>query len=229
MKKENGLKRIYRFLGIGSSHIIYKFSKNLNPNGITVSGFIILILGWLQYLTMYLFYEVLLLNTILLIITFNIALIIDYVDGEYARKVNRCSKRGQHLDGILDFIKISITYILIYLTTKDQITKLLIFTSSVIFTIFMWSRYSMYRENLIAESSKEGKLFSLSLLFSFSVAHQYLYFSIYLLFGLWQIIILQILIGLAFTSKNFIKLMKTAKKLDKAGLSNEHLEETIDL
>ena len=179
---------------------------------------------------MYLFYEVLLVNKILLIIAFNIALIIDYVDGEYARKINKYSKRGQHIDGILDFIKISITYILIYLTTDDPITKFLIFTSLVIFTIFMWSRYSMYRENLIAESSKEGKFLSLSLLFSFSVAHQYLYFSIYLLFGFWQILLLQILIGLALTSKNFIKLMKTAKKLDKTGLSNnKHLNETIDL
>ena len=37
MKKENGLKRVYRFLGIGFSHIIYKLSKKLNPNGITIS------------------------------------------------------------------------------------------------------------------------------------------------------------------------------------------------
>jgi len=216
MKKERGLKRIYRFLGSGFSNILYKISKKINPNVITLCGFFVFSLSWFHYLIIYLFGEISLINNILLIVGFNIALIIDYLDGEYARKANRCSKIGHYLDGILDFIKISTTYLLIYLTTTEPLGKLLIFTSSVMFTIFIWSKYNIYRENLMSEVSKEGKFLSLSLLFSFSLAHQYLYFSIYLLFGLWQILILQIALGIAFTFKNFVKLLKTARIIDRS-------------
>lgn len=216
MKKESGLKRIYRFLGFGFSNILYKISKKINPNIITLCGFFVFSLAGLQYLVMYLFGELNLINNILLIIGFNIALIIDYLDGEYARKTNKCTKIGHHLDGILDFIKISTTYLLIYLTTIEPFEKLLIFISSVMFTIFIWSKYTSYRENLMSKAPKEGKFLSLSLLFSFSIAHQYLYFSIYLLFGLWQILILQIALGIAFTFKNFVKLFKMAKIIDRS-------------
>ena len=216
MKKESGLKRIYRFLGSGFSNVLYKISKKINPNAITLCGFFVFSLSWLQYLIIYLFGEICLINNILLVVGFNIALIIDYLDGEYARKANKCSKVGHHLDGILDFIKISTTYLLIYLTTTESLEKLLIFASSVIFTIFIWSKYNIFREKLVSKTPKEGKFLSLGLVFSFSIAHQYLYFSIYLLFGLWQILILQIAIGIAFTFKNFVKLMKNARKIDRS-------------
>ncbi|MBA7629831.1 hypothetical protein ES703_37338 [subsurface metagenome] len=216
MKKERGLKRIYRYLGIGFSNILYKISKKINPNVITLCGFFVFSLAWLQYLGIYLFGEVNLINKILLIVGFNIALIIDYLDGEYARKTNKCSKIGHHLDGILDYIKISTTYLLLYLTTNEHFGKLLIFVSSVIFTIFIWSKYISYRENLMSKAPKEGKFLSLSLLFSFSITHQYLYFSIYLLFGLWQILVLQIALGSVFTFKNFVKLFKMAKIIDRS-------------
>lgn len=216
MKKERGLKRIYRYLGIGFSNILYKISKKINPNVITLCGFFVFSLAWLQYLGIYLFGEVNLINKILLIVGFNIALIIDYLDGEYARKTNKCSKIGHHLDGILDYIKISTTYLLLYLTTNEHFGKLLIFVSSVIFTIFIWSKFTSYREKLMSKAPKEGKFLSLSLLFSFSIAHQYLYFSIYLLSGLWQILVLQIALGSVFTLKNFVKLFKMAKIKDRS-------------
>ena len=219
MRKERGLKRLYRFLGIGFSNILYKISKKINPNMITLCGFFVFSLGWFQYLGMYLFGEINLINKILLIVAFNIALIIDYLDGEYARKTNKSSKKGHYIDGILDYIKISTTYLLLYLTTNEHLGKLLIFVSSVIFTVFIWSKYAKfinYRENLMSKAPKEGKFLSLSLLFSFSIAHQYLYFSIYLMFGLWQILILQIALGSLFTFKNSIKLFKIAKILDRS-------------
>ena len=216
MKKESGLKRIYRFLGSGFSNILYKISKKINPNVITLCGFFAFSLSWLFYLIVYLFGEISLINNILLIVGFNIALIIDYVDGEYARKANKCSKVGHHLDSILDIIKILATYLLIYFTTTESFGKLLMFTTLVIFTFFTWSKYNIYRENLMSEVSKEGKFLSLSLLFSFSYAHQYLYFSIYLLFGIWQILILHMALGIAFTFKNLVKLLKMAKIIDRS-------------
>ncbi|GAG67929.1 unnamed protein product, partial [marine sediment metagenome] len=57
-------------------------------------------------------------------------------------------------DGILDYIKISTTYLLLYLTTNEHFGKLLIFVSSVIFTIFIWSKYTSYRENLMSKAPK---------------------------------------------------------------------------
>ncbi len=216
MKKERGLKRVYRFLGSGFSNILYKISKKINPNVITLCGFFIFSLSWFLYLLVYLFGEICLIHNILLIVGFNIALIIDYLDGEYARKANKCSKVGHHLDSILDIIKILTTYLLIYFTTTVPFEKLLIFTSSIIFTFFTWTKYSISRENLMSKVSKEGKFLSLSLLFSFSYAHQYLYFSIYLLFGIWQILILHMALGIAFTFKNLVKLLKTAKIIDRS-------------
>ena len=62
MKKERGLKRVYRFLGVGFSNILYKISKKINPNLITLCGFFIFSLAWLQYLVMYLFSEINLIN-----------------------------------------------------------------------------------------------------------------------------------------------------------------------
>ena len=75
------------------------------PNNLC--GFFVFSLSWFYYLLVYLFGEISLINNILLIVAFNIALIIEYLDGEYARKAIKCSKIGHHLDGILDIIKIS--------------------------------------------------------------------------------------------------------------------------
>ena len=98
MPKESGLKRVYRFGGIGISNLLFKISKNINPNIITISGFLIFISGWIQYLMMYLFSEIIFFHKLFLIIAINIALFLDYCDGEYAKKVNKCTKRGEFLD-----------------------------------------------------------------------------------------------------------------------------------
>ncbi len=215
MPKESGLKRVYRFGGIGISNLLFKISKKINPNTITISGFLVFISGWIQYLMMDLFSEIIFINKIFLIVAINIALFLDYCDGEYAKKVNKCTKRGEFLDGVLDIIKISLTYILIYITSNIKIIKLIVFLSSVIFTISMWSRYSKYRENLVKTSSKEGKFLTISILFSFSIVHQYLYISIFLISGIWQILLLLLLLGLGTTLYNFMKLMKMAIIIDK--------------
>ena len=215
MPKESGLKRVYRFGGIGISNLLFKISKNINPNIITISGFLIFISGWIQYLMMYLFSEIIFFHKLFLIIAINIALFLDYCDGEYAKKVNKCTKRGEFLDGVLDIIKISLTYILIYITSNIKMIKLIVFLSSVIFTISMWSRYSMYRENLVKTPSKEGKFLTISILFSFSMVHQYLYISIFLISGIWQILLLLLLLGLGTTLYNFMKKMKMAIIIDK--------------
>lgn len=212
MRKENGLKRIYRFGGIGISRILLKISKSINPNTITISGFIVFIIGWMQYLIFYLFYEIVFLNKIFFIIALNIALIIDYCDGEYAKKVNKCTELGDFLDGVLDIIKISLTYVLLYFTSDTQIIKLMIFFLSVIFTISMWIRY---HKTLPETPSKEGKFLTIKLLFGYSIVHQYLYFSIFLIFGLWQILLLPLLLGLITIFNIFKKLIKMARILDK--------------
>jgi len=221
MPKENGLKRIYRFSGMGVSYAIFKISKKINPNTITISGFLVFISGWIQYLMMYLFSEIIFLNMIILVITIHIALILDYGDGEYAKRVNKITIKGEFLDGILDIIKISLTYIIIYFTSSDQIIKLMLFLSSVIFAISVWSRYSMWgrhsrdSEDLTKTPSKEGRILTISLLLGFSIVHQYLYFSIFLIFGIWQILLLLLLLGLGTTFYDSMKLMKLARNLDK--------------
>lgn len=221
MPKENGLKRIYRFSGMGVSYAIFKISKKINPNTITISGFLVFISGWIQYLMMYLFSEIIFLNKIILVITIHIALILDYCDGEYAKRVNKITIKGEFLDGILDIIKISLTYIIIYFTSSDQIIKLMLFLSSVIFAFSVWSRYSMWgrhsrdSEHLTKTPSKEGRILTISLLLGFSIVHQYLYFSIFLIFGIWQILLLQLLLGLGTTFYDSMKLMKLARNLDK--------------
>ena len=220
MTKANGLKRIYRFSGRGVSYTLFKISKNINPNTITISGFLVFISGWIQYLMMYLFSEIIFINKIFLIVAINIALILDKSDGEYARRVNKITMKGEFLDGVLDIIKISLTYIIIYFTSNDQI-KLMLFLSSVIFAISVWIRYSMWGrhgsdiKNTINTPSKEGRFLTISLLFGFSMVHQYLYFSIFLIFGVWQILLLQILCGLGMTFYYSRKIMKMARDLDK--------------
>jgi len=221
MPKENGLKRIYRFSGMGVSYAVFKISKKINPNTITISGFLVFISGWIQYLMMYLFSEIIFLNKIILVIAIHIALILDYCDGEYAQKTNKITIKGEFLDGILDIFKISLTYIIIYFTSSDQFIKLMLFLTSVIFAISVWSRYSMWgrhsmdRENLTKTPSKEGRILTISLLLGFSIVHQYLYFSIFLIFGIWQILLLQLLLGLGTTFYDSMKLMKLAGNLDK--------------
>ncbi len=121
---------------------------------------------------------------------------------------------------MLDFIKILLTYLLLYYITNDKFEKLLIFLSLIVFTLFLWTRSNLCRENLAKRSSKEGKFLTISLLFGFSLVHQYLYFSIYILFGLWQILLLQILLGLVLTLNNFLKIIKHVRKLDQTKLNN---------
>jgi len=221
MPKENGLKRIYRFSGIGASYTLFKISKKINPNTITITGFLVFISGWTQYLMMHLFSEIIFINKIFLTVAINIALILDYCDGEYAKRVNKITIKGEFLDGVLDIIKISLTYIIIYFTSSDQIIKLILFLSSVILTISVWSRYSMWGrrssdiENSINTPSKEGRFLTISLLIGFSMVHQYLYFSIFLILGVWQILLLQLLFGLGMTFYDSMKLMKLARNLDK--------------
>lgn len=221
MTKANGLKRIYRFSGRGVSYILFKISKNINPNTITITGFLVFISGWTQYLMMYLFSEIIFINKIFLIVAINIALILDKCDGEYARRVNKSAMKGEFLDGVLDIIKISLTYLIIYFTSNDQIVKLMLFLSSVILAISLWVRFSMWGrhgsdiETSINTPSIEGRFLTISLLFGFSMAHQYLYFSIFLIFGVWQILLLQILCGLGMTFYYSRKVMKKARDLDK--------------
>ncbi|MFX1375583.1 MAG: CDP-alcohol phosphatidyltransferase family protein [Promethearchaeota archaeon] len=215
MPTENGLNRIYRFGAIGLSYILSKITKKINPNTITVTGFIIFILGGAQYLILFLVDELLFLSKIIFLITIQIALLIDYTDGEYANRINRTSRKGHYLDGTLDFIKISLTYFLVYFTIENQYEKLLILITSVAFTFYVWSRSNLYRENIGAHSTKEGKFLTISLLLSFSVAHQYLYFSIFLLFGIWQILILQITLGIGLACINLTKVFKFVINLDK--------------
>lgn len=214
MRKEKGLKRIYRFISIGCSYILFKLSKKINPNTITILGFITFMIGWIQYLTIFILGEIVFLNKIFFVVAIHSALIIDYTDGDYAGRINRRSKVGHYLDGVLDFSKILLTYFLGYFTTDHQFEKLLLFLSLIVLAFFLWSKSNIYRENIAKKPSKEGKFLTVSLLFGFSLVHQYLYFSIYILFGLWQILLLQILLGLALTLKNFITVIKYAKKID---------------
>ena len=215
MPSENGLNRIYRFGAIGLSYMLFKITKRINPNTITVTGFIIFFLGWVQYLIFFLLSEFLFLSNIIFLITIQVALLIDYTDGEYAHRINRTSKIGHYLDGTLDFIKISLTYFLVYFITENQFEKLLILITSVVFTFYVWSRSNRYRENIAAASTKEGRFLTISLLFNFSVAHQYLYFSIFLFFGIWQILILQITLGLGVASINLKKVFNFVRNWDK--------------
>ncbi|MFX0043513.1 MAG: CDP-alcohol phosphatidyltransferase family protein [Candidatus Hodarchaeota archaeon] len=219
MRTEKGLKRIYRYASNGLSYILFKLSKKINPNTITILGFIIFLINWSFYLFIFIFSEITFLNTIIFVALLHIVLIIDYTDGDYAGRVNRRSKFGHYLDGALDFIKILCIYLLLYFITNTKFEKLLIFLSLTVLALFLWTRSNLYRENLAKRSKKEGTFLTFSLLFGFSMVHQYLYFSIYLLFGLWQILILQISLGLAFTLKDYLKLIKHARKLDQQELS----------
>ncbi|MFX1408975.1 MAG: CDP-alcohol phosphatidyltransferase family protein [Promethearchaeota archaeon] len=215
MPKERGLKRIYRYCGIGFSNLLFRLSKKLNPNLITISGFLIFFSGWLQYVIFYMFNEIVFLNKSIFIISIQIAIIIDYIDGEYARKINQCTKRGQYIDGGLDYLKILLTYVLIYYTFEDLIVRLLTFILLIIYSAFRWIRNTIhYESSKNIEKPKEGRFLSLSLIISFSIPHQFLYLSVFLIFGIWQILLLIIIIGIMFCLKDSVKLNKLLKKVD---------------
>ena len=214
MPKENGLKRVYRFGGIGISNMIFRFSKKINPNLITISGFIVYLLGAMQYVIALLLNEIYLLTNILFVVTIQFALFIDYADGEYARRVNKTSKKGHYLDGMLDLTKISITYFLIYFSSNNEPIKIVLFISSLLFIIVRFSNRNVKSQNSAKDHSNNGKFLTISLILGFSVVHQFLYFSLYLLFGMWQILILPIAMGLLLFVRNSIKIFKTPENLE---------------
>ncbi|MFX1316108.1 MAG: CDP-alcohol phosphatidyltransferase family protein [Promethearchaeota archaeon] len=226
MRKEKGLKRIYRYASNGLSYILFKMSKKINPNTITILGFITFMANWVFYLFVFLLGEITFLNKVIFVAILHIVLVIDFTDGDYAGRINRRTKLGHYLDGVLDFAKILFTYLLFYFIS-NKFDKLLIFLSLIVLAFFLWSKSNLYRENLVKKSSKEGKFLTISLLFGFSLVHQYLYLSIFLIFGFWQILILQILMGLLLTLKNFLKIIKYAKKFDQTKLNNTTSSEII--
>lgn len=84
MKQEIGLKGIYRFLGRLFAKFLNRFLKPFNPNIITVCGFLIYIIA-VAIFTIYgekAKYDI---NLFIFIISTQLALILDFTEGSYAR------------------------------------------------------------------------------------------------------------------------------------------------
>jgi phosphatidylglycerophosphate synthase len=194
--RENGLKRIYRFLGKITSVKLLDISTKINPNHITISSFISVLFGILLVVFTN--------NPIYLVIGMQLALILDYADGEYARATLKTSKNGHYLDSMLDIFKIVLVYCFIYFINNSEIDRVLVFLNLAIFSIFLWSKIDIGKiKTSVNTDFKEGSYFKTNLLFGYSLVHHYLYISFYLLTAIDLFLILPIVFGSILIYKNY--------------------------
>jgi len=190
MKNEIGLKGIYRFLGNWIARLLNRHFGVFNPNIVTIASFLIYIIAvgiFAIYssrkptndITLYIF-----------IAGTQLALILDFADGSYARMVNRASYHGRILDSLFGTLEVIILFALAYLVAKALTEKWIVVCLVLIYTLdqrLKLSFVSQKRQNSKVQkhehvdNRKPKWHHMLRIPFGFNVAHFFLYMSLWFL------------------------------------------------
>jgi len=210
--KEIGLKGIYRFFGELTAGFLYKYFKVFNPNIITFLGFIIcissIIVFWIygEKLSYDIYMIFFLLGT-------QVALVLDFADGSYARMIDKTSYYGHVLDASFDFLKLFFLFGLSYWMAENYIERTLIFGLVLIYAFycalkpvlteqFLQNQYEP--KNQTTSNVKRKMNYAVRILFGFNIAHFYFYISIWFLSG-WAYVLFILYIAGLFSILKMIK------------------------
>jgi len=203
MKQEIGLKGIYRFLGRLIAKLLTKLFKPFNPNIITVCGFLIYIIG-VGIFTIYgkkATYDV---NLFIFIIGTQLALILDFTDGSYARMVSKTSHYGRILDSFLGTLEIMILFGLAYFIAGSPTEKCIVIGLVLIYAFDQRAKLitvSQSRENSNKEErttldNKTSWEYLIKIPIGFTFAHFYLYVTLWFLFNSIYFLFVLYIVGL---------------------------------
>lgn len=215
--KEIGLKGIYRFLGESTAKLLNKYFKSFNPNIITVFSFIICIVSIVVF---WLYGEKATYNIYILIFILGtqLALILDYGDGSYARMIGKTSYHGHVLDASLDFLKLIFLFGLSYWIAGSQIEKLIVFGLVLLYAFYCALKPALTEQlqqssnklrNQIVNSTKAKWNYAVRILFGFNIVHFYFYISIWFLCGWAYILFILYVAGLF----SIFRMIKSSLKL----------------
>lgn len=204
MKNEIGLKGFYRFLGISVAKFLKKHFKPFNPTIITVCGFLVYILtvsifaifGKKGVNNIYLF---------IFIVGTQLALILDFTDGSYARMVNRTSYSGHVWDIFSGILETIILFGLIYFKAEGPIEQFIIVSLMLIYVLNQKIKFSLSsrmnfrtngQEERLYQSSKINISYIIRIPFGFGLAHFYLYVTLWFLFDFLCFLLVLHVVGL---------------------------------
>lgn len=214
MEKEIGLKGIYRFLGRLIARLLNRCFGVFNPNIITVAGFLTYIIA----VAIFAVYNRRTANDITLYIFIagtQLALILDFADGSYARMVNRTSHYGRILDSFLGTLEVIILFGLGYFIAEALTEKWIVVCLVLIYALDQRARLilvsqkrqnSNVQKNEAVGNSKARWSYMLRIPLGFNVAHFYLYMSLWFLFDFIYFLFVLYIVGL-FSIISTIKLL----------------------
>ena len=203
MKNEIGLKGIYRFLGRLIARLLNRYFGVFNPNIITIVGFLIYIITvgiFAVYsrksangITLYIF-----------IIGTQLALILDFADGSYARMVNRTSYYGRVLDSFLGTLEIMILFGLAYFIAGSPTEKCIVIGLVLIYAFdqraklitVSQSRKNSNKEERTTLDNKTSWEYLIKIPIGFTFAHFYLYVTLWFLFNSIYFLFVLYIVGL---------------------------------
>ncbi len=204
MKQEIGLKGIYRFLGRLIARLLKKYFGVFNPNIITIAGFLTYIIG----VSIFAVYRRRPTNDIPLYIFIagtQLALILDFADGSYARMVNRMSYYGHILDGFLGTLEVIILFGLGYFIAEVLTEKWIVVCLVLIYALEQRVKLILVTQNKqnskvqkkeTVDKTKAKWRYIIRIPLGFNVAHFYLYISLWFLFDFIYFLFVLYLVGL---------------------------------
>lgn len=212
--KEIGLKGIYRFLGESTAKLLNKHFRTFNPNIITIIGFIsclvsIIVFGLYGEKSTYNIYM------LIFILGTQLALILDFADGSYARMVNRTSYFGRILDSFLGTLEVIILFGMGYFIAEALTEKWIVVGLVLIYALDQRVKLilaSQKRQNSnvqkkeAVDSSKAIWSYMIRIPLGFNVAHFYLYVSLWFLSDFIYFLFVLYIVGL-FSIISTIKLL----------------------
>lgn len=204
MKQEIGLRGIYRFLGRLIARLLNKFLKPFNPNIITVCGFLIYVIA-VAIFTIYgekAIYDV---NLFIFIIGTQLALILDFTDGSYARMINRTTHFGHVLDSFLGTLRFIILLGVAYFIAKTPAEKYIVVFLMLIYALNQKVKFVLSPQNNSNLTSRGNDSFTklkrnisylVKIPFGFGAAHFYLYVTLWFLFDFVYFLFVLYVVGL---------------------------------
>lgn len=204
MKQEIGLKGIYRFLGRSIARLLNKFLEPFNPNIITACGFLIYIVA-VSIFAIYGGKAVYDKNLLIFVIGTQLALILDFADGSYARIVNRITHYGHILDSFVGTLEIIILFGLVYFIAGSLNEKYIVIGLVLIYAFDQRVKVITVPENKINSNeqiktrfhnNKKRWDYLIKIPIGFNLAHFYLYVTLWLLFDFIYFLFVLYIVGL---------------------------------
>lgn len=202
MKQEIGLRGIYRFLGRLIAKLLNGFLKPFNPNIITIAGFLIYIIG----VGIFAVYGRKITNGIILfIVGTQLALILDFTDGSYARMINRTTHFGHVLDSFLGTLRFVFLFGVAYFIAGTLAEKYIVVFLLLIYALNQKVKFVLSSqnnsnltspENDSVAKSKRKISYLVKIPFGFGAAHFYLYVTLWFLFDFVYFLFLLYVVGL---------------------------------